>query len=412
MDYYFYNMIISVPDTEKSVLRYVGNYIRKNNISPYNYFSNSKCYYCNNNAVFRLTLNGNVISYIEPYGKSCKIKGCYSKVLNPCSKEFLKNCKCMSDCEIELFLKSKSKKGVITKKESGHFDDISNNPFSKEFWIKHKNMSEEEAHQTLVSRSKKGVTTKKENGHFDDISNNPFSKEFWIKHKNMSEEEAQYKVNSRNHWCKESSNINPAKIEYWHNKYGIDLGNELRDNMSNKISYSLSLKGQIEKYGVEEGTRRYKHRITRTSGFTNIKSKTAEHFFDELLDILICQKIDTSMVEYSKNKELMLYDTTNNTKYFYDFHLNGIIIEYNGDMWHPRLERIGETEFNKWKNPFKNQSHKSAYDVQNRDLSKIECAKQHGYYIIEVWDSEVRINRDEILNYCLKVYNEISKKIG
>ena len=259
---------------------------------------------------------------------------------------------------------------------------------------------------------KKALLQKKENGHFDDISNNPFSKEFWIKHKNMSEEEAQYKVNSRNHWCKESSNINPAKIEYWHNKYGIDLGNELRDNMSNKISYSLSLKGQIEKYGVEEGTRRYKHRITSTSGFTNIKSKTAEHFFDELLDILICQKIDTSMVEYSKNKELMLYDTTNNTKYFYDFHLNGIIIEYNGDMWHPRLERIGETEFNKWKNPFKNQSHKSAYDVQNRDLSKIECAKQHGYYIIEVWDSEVRINRDEILNYCLKVYNEISKKIG
>ena len=87
------------------------------------------------------------------------------------------------------------------------------------------------------------------------------------------------------------------------------------------------------------------------------------------------------------NKEYFLYDSEINKFYFYDFTLKNkkIMIEYHGEAFHPRKDKLSESEWKNWKVPFNNQSADEKYSF---DQQKKSFAESKGFSVIEVWGSD------------------------
>lgn len=403
MIFNFYGSKIEVPDYVKNKNAYVKRFINKSVIVS-DFYNISKCFYCDNFAKYEIDISDNEVTIFEPIGRACRKDNCFSKKLNPMSNEFLINCKGLSESEAKMFLGNRSKKSRNTAKENGV-----PNSNSYECLIS-KGISYEDARLYMVKKSKKSHDTLKANGWYDDKSNNPFSKEFWIK-RGFSSNEAQIKVNERNHFCNQEIGINPSKLEYWIHKYGLEDGINLKNKINEKISYSNSLEGYIDKYGLEDGNRKYAEKISKCVGYLKSTSNESIKFFDDLL-FELCDKFKYNFykeAKYGNGSEICIFDEELNTNYFYDFCLGDLIIEYNGDMWHPRLDRLGEDLFNKWSNPYYNMKHIDASYMENRDKRKKQIAIDNGYKFLEIWSSDCKSNYSKQIKNALEfISNEIN----
>ena len=47
-----------------------------------------------------------------------------------------------------------------------------------------------------------------------------------------------------------------------------------------------------------------------------------------------------------------------------------------------------------------------ASDIEDKDQKKIYMAEKLGYNVLEIWDFEVKSNKDAILTKCLEFINE------
>ena len=158
--------------------------------------------------------------------------------------------------------------------------------------------------------------------------NSSFSKEYWI-NKGSSEEEAKNIVKTNN----------IRNLNYFVTKYGIDEGTKKYKSMCEKRSKSSSLKGYIERFGREEGVKEFK-RINKSRAITLEKylikygeegiKKYDEYVASKISSNNIISKISNEFLFEVENKTKMIIDReTPIGKYIADGKNKNIIFEFN-----------------------------------------------------------------------------------
>lgn len=395
----------------RSVKNYIGsNYKSHTDFLIKNGFIVDKCIFCERYADTIVEIkedkeNWYIDSFVYYRGnKVCRDKNCVCSSLNPQSKEWLVKVKGFSEDDVKKKLETKAKKSAKKQKENGRFDNI-NNSFSKLYWTS-RGYTEEEASNILKEKSKKTVNTLRKKGWFDDKSNNPFSKDYWIK-KGMSEEETELKVNSRIYnrpefWIERGYSIEDAKklsknsakrdLKHYIEKYGYEEGNRRYNNVRSIISsyYKIDEIMRREGCSFDEANTIRENWIKKTHNGKNSKfSKASMLYFENLLlDINLSDEL-FEKTYYAEN-EFGHYDKILKKYYFYDFVIEPlkICIEYNGIVWHPKSPNQN------WVQPNTNMTAKEVYD---NDLRKRKILEDIGYKCFVVWDDDLENNRNEII---------------
>lgn len=194
-----------------------------------------------------------------------------------------------------------------------------------------------------------------------------------------------------NEYCKKQK-VNGCTKEYFINKYGNEIGlikyNELNKNKA------ITLENFIKKYGKNDGPKKYfniRENTTNSSFYSKIsidlfKSLTKNKTIDELNYI------------YFGNKEYGIYDKENKKYFKYDYTdtVKKIIIEFNGEKFHPK------TKFDEnFKNPYEPQL--TSEEIWNKDQQKKECAIKNGFTIYYIWESDYLKNKQAIIETYLKI---------
>ena len=227
--------------------------------------------------------------------------------------------------------------------------------------------------------------------------NSPYSIEYYRKrYLDKTEEELvelRKKFIDSRKYIKEN---NSTTLEYYTSRgYSVD---DARVMLANR-QRTFSLEKCIEKYGEVEGYNIFnkrqqkwvkslqnnfaKHGESRSS-----KSQIELQFVTE-----ICNTLNISV----PNKQKYINDTDG--CYAYDFTYNHKIIEFNGDYWHCNPQIYNKDFINKTINKY-------AWEIWEKDERKINVAKKHGYDVLVVWESEYLVNKDYVIEKCIKFLNQ------
>ena len=181
-------------------------------------------------------------------------------------------------------------------------------------------------------------------------------------------------------------------VEYWINK---GYSKEESEDIISKSQITFSLETCINKYGVEEGIKRFEMRQQK---WIKSLSKNFEKYGDGranssefAYDMIgyICKFLNIKRP--SKEK----YMTDKNGNHFaYDFCYDKKIIEFNGNYWHmnPKIYKV--TDINKT-------THKTAGEIWEYDKLKLKCAEDNGYKVLYIWEDEYRLSKDSVLKKCM-----------
>ena len=305
--------------------------------------------------------------------------------------------------------------------EESKIEILKRRPSNVLYWI-NKGFTEEEAKIKVFNHQSMGGKSHKGNEEFRKKCNTTL--EYWI-NKGFTEEEAKIKQKERqttftlqkcietygteegtriwqqrqDKWqrtinsksSEEQNRINKNKgmtLNDFIKKYGIDNG--LVKYKDKCVNSSPSLETKIRKYGEVEGVKRYNewyNNILKSKKY-HLFSKESMKIFDPiclwLSDIGYEGKIYTALTEYN---ELKLFESKGKIKrcFFYDFALTHprIIIEYNGEAFHPNPQ-WEQNIWNNWKQPYSN---KTADDVFEYQENKIRIARDAKFKVLEIWSS-------------------------
>lgn len=202
------------------------------------------------------------------------------------------------------------------------------------------------------------------------------SSEYFIKEKGMSEEQVKIYHKSRGHTLQ-------SDIE----KYGEEEGIKKWNEYCKRQAYAgVSLDYFIEKYGEKDGTKKYQQ-IMKKKLFGHISP----------ISLTLFDQITNKNSLYGKGRELILF-TNKNKRYMYDFcdPNNKKIIEFNGIDWHAKPTKYKPDDHIK----FQNHTDLIAKDIWKRDQEKIQFAKDQGYDVLVIWEDEYRNNPNLIVEQC------------
>jgi hypothetical protein len=269
-----------------------------------------------------------------------------------------------------------------------------------------------------------------------------YSFEHFKKTTDMTDDEIRYYVNSRTryrteYWVKNGYSEEEAidmikKLQYDNSKKAITLRKQFPENYSaiteTQIGYWLkkgyneeeallklserqktfSLQKCIEKYGEEDGIDKFTERqikwsnsLVKNGNLKNGFSKISQDLFNILLknyddddkDNIFFAKFNGEFSLPRENGGLWLYDFTDLK--------NKKIIEFNGDMYHgnPNTYDADDTP-----HPFRKDT--TAKEIWAKDEIKLNVAKNNGFDVLVVWDSEYRWgSKSLIINKCVNFLN-------
>jgi len=168
---------------------------------------------------------------------------------------------------------------------------------------------------------------------------------------------------------------------------------------------TFTLEKCIQRYGLVEGTERFKERNDKWQKTLNSKtddekksimlsktrrlgkySKESLIFFQTLINNKDLDFLKNYKVFLGDN-EMVLWDPNYLRPYFYDFSIPALktIIEYNGSVFHPDINKLNEKEFLSWKCPLSKLTGPEKY---KKDQQKEDFARRLGYDLLIVWDHE------------------------
>lgn len=254
-----------------------------------------------------------------------------------------------------------------------------------EYWLNKGYSKEESIKKVSEFQSNNGKINLEKYTQEERQKRSPFSKLYWVE-KGYSMEEAETII---------KSNSDTSSIDYYINKYGLEEGVKLYNNMCSWRKHQYTLDGFVEKYGEKEGnliwSKKFKNRHN---------SKKANKFFSDLLVLLKDQyKVYTASNE---NGEYGVKNLKMNKFYFYDFVIPELklCIEFNGDYWHCNPTKYHPLYEHK-------QSGLLAKDIWENDKIKIETIKEYrGYEVIVVWESD---DYEESLKYIMEKIDELTE---
>ncbi len=244
-----------------------------------------------------------------------------------------------------------------------------------EYWLK-KGFTESEA---------KDITTKYKN-----IARDSMRKNVKIKKEKMTKKELDEYNRIKNPTCE----------EYWVNK-GNYTDSEIRDNILNHKNKLTGLKKEVwlennnatEEDWVEfNRIRNIRRRITVSNlGDGSIRASTQSlkvfiPLVNRLKDNNLISEEDYYLGIEGKKEYWLAYST----KYYYSYDFcipkYKIIIEYNGERWHPRKLRMSEESYNSWKMLGNNKM--TATEKESYDIEKLNIAKSKNFHVLEIWDTD------------------------
>jgi hypothetical protein len=280
------------------------------------------------------------------------------------------------------FSNEEAEKNVkLTQKKSSRLNII--------FWT-NKGFSNEEAVAKISEIQSEN--SKKVKNHTNDVNI-----EYYL-NKGFSKEEAILKIKERQA---------VGRLDRFIQRYGEEEGrkkwkerqikwqNTMKDKSKEEKKRINKLKGctlenMIRKYGEIDGTEKY-YKWNEKIHTSNFYSNISQELFYKLLE-----NID--------DKENVKFATHNNEKiiqkdhkyYLYDFCYKKKIIEFNGDIWHANPNLYKETDY---PNPYlKNLTAKNIWEFDN---IKNNIVKNKGYKILIIWEKDYRENYKEQLLKCL-----------
>jgi len=222
----------------------------------------------------------------------------------------------------------------------------------------------------------------------------------------LNEEEINEKISNRaknaNKILQIKKNKNPEKyanifqtqLGYW---IKLGLSQEDAKKALKERQTTFSLKKCIQKYGEIEGTKKWQQRQekwktkifnkygTIASGQSNISNEFIKKLLNELPEEIRLKCKYGKNEKYIKNKETK-------KAFKYDFVVDKLIIEFNGDYWHANPKIYKENEKISYPG-----SIRIVNEIWEHDNEKINCAKQAGYEVIIIWENEYKNNKDNIL---------------
>jgi len=313
----------------------------------------------------------NFLSIHKGFRLNCKDQECFKKALKPNSLEF--RMKIFGQTEEEyLVWKSQQSKNLSVKtsesfararREDPDFDK-KNSKYCKEFWIL-KGFSAEESTDLAYNETQKNRDKLKEIRLEDpDYQKGKSwnSYKYWVE-RGLSEEEAKKQVG--------------------------------------KLQTTFSLEKCIEKYGKEEGTKRWQERQEKwmkSNKKTNY-SKASQNLFWSLIDrqksLLSISKFATNnngeKDESGSNHEATLKLDRMTIKPDFLVEKSKKIIEFDGHYWHSDEAR-------------KNHGSSRIANPQ-REMEKEEEIKKAGYSMLRVGEMEFRQSPETIIEKCLQFLN-------
>ena len=194
--------------------------------------------------------------------------------------------------------------------------------------------------------------------------------------------------------------INTNQIGYWVKKGFSEKESKLKVS---ERQNTFTLDKCIEKYGFEEGIKRYNKRQSDwkkklfdngfiNTGFSEMSIKLFEEIISNLKDI----DISKENILYKENEKFICDEATQKCCK-YDFTILSLkkIIEFNGDFWHMNPKLYESSKINRVKKV-------SAKQIWEYDIYKINLAKSQGFQILTIWESELNENKEELINKCLE----------
>jgi hypothetical protein len=136
---------------------------------------------------------------------------------------------------------------------------------------------------------------------------------------------------------------------------------------------------------------------------SEFQAKTCKSYFSrisyELFSELTKDKSPDEMKHiHFGNTEYGIYDKENKRYFKYDYvdTAKRIIIEFNGERFHPRA-KFDEG----FKNPY--EPLLTSEEMWNRDQQKKACAVKNGFTVYYIWENEYLENRQKIIDEYLKL---------
>ncbi len=169
----------------------------------------------------------------------------------------------------------------------------------------------------------------------------------------------------------------------------------------------------IQKYGKIKGLVIFKDRQSKWQESLlkngNLKcgySKISQDLFYKILEKYNIEDDKDGVYFATKNQEFFIskkgteYDPRIFLQYDFCDRNKNKIIEYNGDEYHanPNLYESGDTP-----HPFRKDV--SAQEIWDKDKEKLRIAKNEGFEVMVVWDSDYKNNKEKIILECAKFLN-------
>ena len=221
----------------------------------------------------------------------------------------------------------------------------------------------------------------------------PMCIEFYqLKYPDLSIEEQQLLLSKHKELIREKLHDKTTQIrcvEYWINKGYTE--NEARKIISQQTG-TFTLEKCIEKYGVEEGTKRFNERQIKwqKSLHNSLKNnatngKTQSKFANSIIKVL---------KDFYKGEKEFIVD-----RYSFDYRYKNKLIEFNGDYWHMNPLIFSKDDINKT-------TKMTAQQIWDKDNEKRMTAELNNYQLLIIWESEYYNDVSGVIKKCMEFLNE------
>ena len=200
-----------------------------------------------------------------------------------------------------------------------------------------------------------------------------------------------------NEYCEKQSYAG-SSLEYFIDKLGINEGTK-KWNKINK-SKALTLENMINRYGIEEGTKKFNECInTKYSSYSKISQELFWNIYNDLENEL---KDKTYFAEL--NYEFGKYDDINKGYRKYDFVISNIkfCIEFNGDHDNGNPEMYNKNDRLK----VRGCKHIKVKDVWKKDKEKKQLLLNENFSYFVIWEKDYLNNKEEIKEMFIKIIKE------
>jgi G:T-mismatch repair DNA endonuclease (very short patch repair protein) len=318
---------------------------------------------------------------------------------------------------IEIFLREKLQLfNKLARHTSGYW--LSRGWSTEESYIKskenkQKNTKSAYSQKTWLDRINPvtGVHYTLEEADFERNSRRPIRKEYWIKQGHTEPDAIKLATDTKNknNKCgRDKSNASTVRritskrcIDYYtvrgySQEEAVSLVSQNQKHFSKEIC--------IEKYGEEVGVAIWQDRQDQWQSKLNAKSDKEKARINKLKlfkggsiskgETLLVENIRARGINCNGQFEML----REKTKYYvYDIVYNKKIIEYNGDFWHANPKKYKPNDILKFPN-----SPKVAQEIWDADERKIQFARDQGYEVLVVWESDFKKDKEEIIKQCIQ----------